>query len=188
LSVNPALFGAVLSGALFLTLIVSAYTDMARGKIYNWCTYSAMFAGVSACYIAGGRRGLTLPLIGLAVGVGIFIVPYLFKLVGAGDVKLMGAVGALAGGRSLPVKGQELEGLSFVLLAVFLTTVIGAILGLSILIWKGKLRRAFGNIGGAMFTPWRLKAGDSVDETRVPYGVAIALGTFWAWFASMGIL
>ncbi len=178
----------MLAGALFVTLIVSAYTDIARGKIYNWCTYPAVFAGMSACYIVGGPRGLVWPLVGLALGVGIFILPYIFKLVGAGDVKLMGAVGALAGGRGLLSGDQGLEGLSFILLAAFLTTVIGAIFGLSILIWKGKLRKAFGNMGGAMFTPWRLKAGDSVDETRVPYGVAIALGTFWAWFVNMGML
>jgi prepilin peptidase CpaA len=171
----------LLAGALFVTLIISAYTDIARGKIYNWCTYPAIFVGVSAYYIAGGLPGLVWAVIGLALGVGIFMLPYCFKLVGAGDVKLMGAVGALVG-------GWGFHGLNFVLLAAFLTTVMGAIFGLSILIWKGKLRKAFGNMGGAMFMPWRLKASASADETRVPYGVAIALGTFWAWFVTTGIL
>ena len=162
-----------------MTLIVSAYTDIVRGKVYNWCTYPAIFVGLSAYYIAGGPKGLVLPAIGLALGLGLFILPYCFSLVGGGDVKLMGAVGALVGG---------LYGPNFVLLSAFLSTVIGAIFGLSILIWKGKLKGAFGNVGNAMFMPWRLKDKPSVDKTRVPYGVAIALGTFWAWFATIGIL
>ena len=116
---------------------------------------------------------------GLGLGVGLFILPYFFRLVGGGDVKLMGAVGALVGG---------FQGPNFVLLSAFLATVIGAIFGLSILIWKGKMKGAMGNVGTAMFTPWRLKNRESVDETRVPYGVAIALGTFWAWFVTAGIL
>ncbi|MFC1671969.1 hypothetical protein ACFL01_02415, partial [Planctomycetota bacterium] len=51
-----------------------------------------------------------------------------------------------------------------------------------------KMKGAMGNVGSAMFTPWRLKDKESADETKVPYGVAIALGTFWAWFVTEGML
>jgi prepilin peptidase CpaA len=178
---SPAVSFLLSAGALFVTLIVGAYTDIARGKVYNWCTYPAMFVGLSLSYIFGGPKGLIWAVIGLALGVAVFILPYCFRLVGGGDVKLMGAVGALVG-------GWGFYGLNLVLLCAFLSTVVGAIFGLSILIWKGKLKGALGNMGSAMFTPWRLKNKPGVDETRVPYGAAIALGTFWAWFAMMGIL
>lgn len=171
--------GLLLAGLLFAALIISAYTDIARGKIYNWCTYPTVFLGLAAHYLigfqAGGLSGLLWSALGLAAGIAIFLLPYRFGLVGGGDVKLMGAVGAL-------------QGPNFVILAAFLSAVVGAIFGISVLIWKGRLCGALGNIGGAMLKPWKLKEKAAADDTRLPYGLAIALGTFWAWFVAEGIL
>ncbi len=171
--------GLLLTGLLFAALIISAYTDIARGKIYNWCTYPAILLGLAGhCLIssqAGSLSGLLWSVLGLAAGIGIFFLPYYFGLVGGGDVKLMGAIGAL-------------QGLNFVILSAFLSAVVGAIFGISILIWKGRLCGALGNLGGAMLKPWKLKEKESADDTHLPYGLAIALGTFWAWFVAEGIL
>ena len=168
---DPALLLALV---LFAALITSAYTDMAQGKIYNWCTYPAIAVGVASYGWAGGWSGLVWSLVGLAVGLGLFLLPYWFGLMGGGDVKLIGAVGAL-------------HGLDFVLRSAFLSAVVGAVFGLSILIWKGQLGGGLKNLGNAFLTPWKLKDEETVDDTRVPYGLAIAVGTFWAWFLTEGI-
>jgi prepilin peptidase CpaA len=158
-------------GVLFAALVVSAYTDIARNRVYNWCTFPAILAGLVAGYLQGQWWGLFHSVFGLLLGVGLFILPYRFGLIGGGDVKLIGAVGALQGAR-------------FLLLSAFLTAVVGAAFGLSILIWKGRSTAALKNFGKAMLTPWRLREAAPADDTRVPYGLAIAVGTFWAWFSA----
>ncbi len=160
---------------LFAMLIVSAYTDFARGKIYNWCTLPVIVIGLAGnYYLVGDLGGLMQSLLGLAVGAGLFLLPYWFGLMGAGDVKLMAAVGALGCFR-------------FALHSAFLSAVVGAIFAVAILVWKGKLGPGLKNFGGAVFKPWTLKEKELVDDTRVPYGVAIAAGSFWAYFYQAGI-
>jgi prepilin peptidase CpaA len=172
---DPVLLLAVL---LFAAMIVSAYTDVARGKVYNWCTYPAVFVGLVVHgligYQTGNWLGLGSGLLGLAIGAGLFLLPYRFGLVGGGDVKLMATVGAL-------------QGPDFVVLSAFLSAVVGAIFGLSVLIWKGRFREGMRNLGSTALKPWKLKE-KAVDDTRLPYGLAIALGTFWAWFVKVGVL
>lgn len=169
----------LLTELLFAVLIIGAYTDVACGKIYNWCTYPAILAGLAVYSLVGyGVGDWFFPLrslLGAAVGVGLFLLPYRFGLVGGGDVKLVGAIGAL-------------QGTEFVVLSTFLSTVVGAIFGLSILIWKGRFREGMRNLGSAALKPWRLRKKTVVDDTYLPYGLAIALGTFWAWFLKEGVL
>ena len=55
-------------------------------------------------------------------------------------------------------------------------------------VWKGRFREGMRNLGGAALKPWRLKEETAVDDTYLPYGLAIALGTFWAWFVVEGVL
>jgi len=175
MAMDPVLLLAVL---LFTAMIVSAYTDVARGKVYNWCTYPAIFVGLIVHGLIGYQTGdwlcLSRGLLGLAIGAGLFLLPYRFGLVGGGDVKLMGAVGAL-------------QGPNFVVLSAFLSAVVGAIFGFSVLIWKGRFREGMRNLGSAALKPWKLKE-KVVDDTRLPYGLAIALGTFWAWFVKEGLV
>ena len=40
------------AGALFVTLIVSAYTDIFIGKVYKWCRLPAIFVGLAILYMA----------------------------------------------------------------------------------------------------------------------------------------
>lgn len=169
----------LLAGLLFAALIVSAYTDIARDKVYNWCTYPAIFVGLVVHGLVGYQSGDWLSLgwgfLGFAIGAGLFLLPYRFGLVGGGDVKLMGAVGAL-------------QGPNFVILSAFLSAVVGAIFGFSVLIWKGRFREGMRNLGSVALKPWKLKEKASVDDTHLPYGLAIALGTFWAWFVKEGLV
>ncbi len=168
-----------LAGLLFAVLVTSAYTDVAKGKIYNWCTFPAIALGIAGhiwLNVEGGEWFFPLrSVLGLALGAGIFLLPYYLGLVGGGDVKLMGAIGAI-------------RGPNFTLLALFLSAVVGAVFGFAVLIWKGRFAAGLKSVGGAMFTPWKLREKAREDDTRIPYGLAIALGTFWAWFVAEGFI
>lgn len=167
--------------ALFAALVAAVYTDLAYGRIANWLTYPAMGLGFAAAYLLGGagwdaafsvsphdpRAGLAGALAGAAAGGGVLLVLHLAGGMGAGDVKLMAAVGALTG-------------FGFSLHALFYTSLTGAVLAVGVLAAKGKLGE--GGRGTLRFLwPWRDRSRDP-ERITLPYGVAIAAGTMWAWW------
>lgn len=163
-------------GLLFLLLVVCAYFDLARNRVPNWCTIPAMIAGVVLAYwldaLAEGSPHLFDACVGLVVGAGVFLIPFLLGGMGGGDVKLMGAVGAL-GGFTLTVW------------AIFYAALVGAAMAIGVLIWHGRLwmglKRGFQAL-------WPRRAGaedDVLKELSIPYGFAVAAGVMWAWFLQM---
>jgi len=86
-----------LNTVLIFMLLISLYTDIVERKIYNWTTIPAAVLGVILNFLADGAPGLKTSLMGLLTGLAVFLLPFLLGGMGAGDVKLMGAIGALKG-------------------------------------------------------------------------------------------
>src|SRR5438067_560156 len=83
--------------ALAVVLVTAIGTDLRSSRIPNWLTFSAMgFALVGHAWL-NGFSGALFSLAGLGTGLGLFLVIYYFGNFGAGDVKLMAAVGAFVG-------------------------------------------------------------------------------------------
>ena len=78
-------------------LVLCASFDVLFRRIPNRLTYPAMLMAVLYHCIVGGTAGLVLTLGGLGVGTAMLMPFYLLKGMGAGDVKLMGVVGACLG-------------------------------------------------------------------------------------------
>lgn len=78
-------------------LISAAIFDMRGSRIPNWLTLSASLCGLLGHVFIDGLDGMFFSLKGLLLGTGLFMVIHLIGGMGAGDVKLMGAVGALLG-------------------------------------------------------------------------------------------
>lgn len=172
-------------GALFAALVAALYTDLSSGRIPNGLCLAAAAAGLATAYLLGGVGALrpaewlspaaapTLSgaALGAVAGGGSLFLLYLAGGMGAGDVKLMAAVGALTGA-------------GFTLWAILFTSFVGAAMALAVLLWKGDL--AAGLRGAArVLVPWRDRAKDPPAAT-IPYGVAIAFGTMWAWWQIYG--
>lgn len=79
-------------GSLF-----AALTDVWRFKIYNFQTIPMMVSGVIYHTIVNGAEGLFGSVCGLIFGVIILLLPFLMGGLGAGDVKLLAAIGAWLG-------------------------------------------------------------------------------------------
>jgi prepilin peptidase CpaA len=86
-----------LTTLLALSMGISVIEDIRRMKIPNLVTFSTMLLAVSYHFISGGIEGLFFSFGGLLSGIGFFIIPYIMGGMGAGDVKLMGAAGAILG-------------------------------------------------------------------------------------------
>lgn len=153
---------------LILLALTSFITDITKNKIYNIQTYPSMAIGMILGYTAGGGHGILMSFAGLLTGLALLFIIFLAGGIGAGDVKLLGAIGAL-------------KGTVFVLWTMFYTGLIGGIMAFALLIWKGRLLATFKNLFTFLRHPVKARA-DHKPEERIylPYGVAISLGSVWA--------
>lgn len=76
---------------------VAMVTDMRWGKIYNWLTFPLILVGWAGNAWFFGPSGLGYSVAATFVGFALFLGFALLGVVGMGDVKLLGGIGALAG-------------------------------------------------------------------------------------------
>src|SRR4051812_20982648 len=76
---------------------VAAVIDVWSRRIPNWVTFGTFFAGVAVNVWLHGFAGLASALVGTVVGMAMLLPFYAIGAIGAGDVKLLGALGALLG-------------------------------------------------------------------------------------------
>jgi prepilin peptidase CpaA len=149
-------------------LIVAVYVEMKERRIPNWLTLSGMGLGLLIGYLHG-TTAFWSSLGGLAIGFGFLFLFYVFGGIGGGDVKLMGAAGALLG-------------VELVKPALFYTAAIGALMAIIIIIWRKDFWACCAK-GMRDLVTWKKKSGDTAAKAEpltVPYGVAIAAGCVMA--------
>lgn len=109
---------------LVLLLLVASCTDVARDKtIYNWNTYPGILLGLVLNLALNGWDGLMNGFLGFLVCGGIMLFCFVLFSVGGGDLKMMAMVGSFLGIND----GVE---------ALLWTFVIGAVMGIGIVIWE----------------------------------------------------
>lgn len=77
--------------------LIAAGTDLWRFKVYNVLTLPALAAGLCASAWVGGWQGLAASGLGALTGFGLLAAFFIMGGVGAGDVKLLTALGAWLG-------------------------------------------------------------------------------------------
>ena len=155
---------------LILLALTSFLTDISKKNIYNIQTYPSMALGLILGYAVGGGHGILMSLAGLFTGLALLFIIFLAGGIGAGDVKLLGAIGAL-------------KGTVFVLWTMFYTGLIGGVMAFALLIWKGRLLATFKNLFTFLRHPVKTHEKQKQEErVYLPYGVAISLGSVWALF------
>ena len=164
-------------GALICAMI-GAVSDIRAGRIPNWLTYGGLVVGLTLRTILEGWRGLGQGAAGILAGGGIFFLFYLVRGMGAGDVKLMAAVGAWTGVRQAVV-------------VMIATAVAGGILGVVYMVFYRRVGSTVQNI--AELIRFHLTSGirphpevnlGDPGSIRVPYGLAIAMGTLYVFMSS----
>ena len=78
-------------------LIAAAIYDFRYQKIPNVLTFPTMIIALAYFGVTRGLEGFLFSAGGLGLGIAILIIPYLMGGMGAGDVKLLGAAGAVLG-------------------------------------------------------------------------------------------
>jgi prepilin peptidase CpaA len=140
--VNPdtlrSLFSSPPEKVLFVLLamlIGAAVYDLRYRRIPNWLTLGGVLLGFAINAAIGlPEGGWLFALKGFAAGFGVYMALYVLRAMGAGDVKLMGAVGALAG-------AERWFGIFLV------TAIVGGAMALVLAAARGRLKRTFFNVG-----------------------------------------
>jgi prepilin peptidase CpaA len=163
-------------GCAVITVIAACVTDVSRSRIPNVLTFAATALALVFHAIAPGGLGVTHAALGLIVGLAMFFPLFALGAMGAGDVKLMAAIGAWIGWKSI------------VLVALF-GSVAGGVLAVIFALRQGYLRTALGNIK-MLASYWWVEGVkplpaltlESTNSVRMPYALAIAAGlavTLW---------
>lgn len=174
-----------------VTLITAAAAtawDLRTGRIPNAITFPAMLAGLGLNTYYTGWRGLQASLLGLGLGVLLLFIPFALGGMGAGDVKMLAAIGAL-------------NGHLFTFRAFLYSAIAGGILAAGTALVRGKLgvslwnaSMGLGNLGIGLVSAVRPTAGSSIKKTpfmtsgiTFPYAAAILTGTVAAYIRKGGI-
>ena len=147
-----------------------AWGDLKTHRIPNYLTFTAALAGLIYGLIFHGWIGLGEGLLGMFLGFGLLLAPYLMGGMGAGDVKALAALGAWLGPKAT-------------LYLICYMGLAGGLMALAVLIWKGilwqKIQRGWAFLLNLVLCHDHglTLAQTPIQETPgIPYGVAIALG------------
>jgi prepilin peptidase CpaA len=122
--------------------VVAAGWDVATRRIPNALTFGAALAAFAAHAWIGGWPGAAMALAGWAAGVALFFPVFALGGMGAGDVKLLGAVGAWLGP------------LAAVWVALY-SGIAGGLLGVIVALCSGYLGQAITNVWSLLMY-WRI--------------------------------
>lgn len=170
MSITPE---AAVKLAILVPLAASViYHDVRFRRIPNVLVLMALIAGLVINSAFGGFRGLGNSALGFAVAFIPMLLLHVFGAMGAGDVKLMGAVGSILGAALMPV-------------TLILVVMAGGVLAIYTMLRAGTV---FSTLHGVLrifvglLPGWEMPRFAMAPDRRhtIPYGVAIMVGSLVA--------
>lgn len=152
-------------------LALACISDLRTRRIPNVLTFSAAVGALVFHFATGGLSAMGWSLAGLVLGALLFFPMFALRGMGAGDVKLLAAVGAWLG------PGQ-------VALVALATSIAGGVIAVIVALGYGYLRKALSNLYVLMMH-WRVAGVRPLPELtlqgargpRLAYAFPIAIGT-----------
>jgi prepilin peptidase CpaA len=151
--------------------LAACVTDLRSGRIPNVLTFGGALVAIIFHGFTGGSGGLLVASGGWIVGAAVFFPAFALGGLGAGDVKLLAALGAWVG----PADALWLA---------LYSGIAGGVLALTVALARGYLRQALANLR-LLFTHWRVSGVSALREVslegskgpRLAYAVPILVGT-----------
>ncbi len=151
-----------------LTTLITYY-DVRYRRIPNAYVLATLFSGLVLNITVGGWEGGLASLKGGALAFVLMLFLHIFSAMGAGDVKLFGAIGAVIG-------------VSLVFQTFLVVLVTGGVLAVIVSARNGRLRETFNRVKLIflnLLSGWQPPRFPSPPDrsATIPYGVAITFGT-----------
>lgn len=178
---------------LIALLVLAVYFDLTKNKIPNFLTFPVIVWGLASHTFVSGFEGFLISFSGFLLGAALLFIPFAFYGIGAGDVKMLGAIGALGGA-------------NFIILVALYGGIVGGIMSIGYMIYKGRFVSIMKKLASMIAKPiiyfisikfrapqllqisaFTSPSVEGTDEGHttyeplyLPYGVAIALGALIA--------
>ena len=150
-------------------LLVATVVDLRTRRIPNLLTGSMAIAGLGLAAFGWGSISVGAALLGCVIGLVLMLPGHALGATGAGDVKLMAAVGTLLG----PL---------VVVNAVLFTAIAGGVLAVTVALQRRRLALTLAGTGRMSAAPADIKGeiASGASASRFAYGPAIAAGSMLA--------
>jgi prepilin peptidase CpaA len=157
---------------LVVLVCLAGWYDLRYRKIPNWLNLSGVVFALSTAALQSGFNGLKIAALGGLCAIAVYFPLYLLRGMGAGDVKLMAAIGALTG-----------PGNWFTIF--LLTAVLGGLSALTLVVYRRAGRQTLCNLGTILRELVHGRApvhrAPELDirnqrALRLPHGAVIAAG------------
>lgn len=165
---------SAITASLLIVVTLCAITDIREHRIPNVVLLPALILAFVFNGLLAGLSGLLDCFLGLALGMAMLFPIYFLGGTSAGDVKLLGVVGALLG-----TEGALIAGVA--------TYLFGGVLGALFIVWRliePILATHIAQIvrpGGPTSSPLiRTMARPNTRKSEFPYAPAIAFGTYYS--------
>jgi|SRR6185503_1731656 prepilin peptidase CpaA len=145
-----------IAGGAVLLCGAAAWCDLQYRRIPNALTLPSVAIALCLHGLTQGVPGLLLSLGGMLVAAALVVPGYALGFTGAGDVKLLAAVGALLG---LPAA----------LYAALLSLVLGGVLSILLSVWRR-------NLSGLLMNTWGMGRWLAIRSTGMPVQAPVASG------------
>jgi prepilin peptidase CpaA len=160
---------------LLIVVLAAAVYDVRYRRIPNWISVGGIALGVLSNSLRYGIPGLLFALAGFVLAFGLYFLLYVIHAMGAGDVKLMGAIGALVGWKNW--------------IAIFvIAAIVGGIMAMIVIVARSRVKKTFWNIGYLLNEMRRGRAAyvtreeldvKSPESAGLPHGAVIAVATMF---------
>jgi prepilin peptidase CpaA len=158
--------------------LCAGWIDWRTRRIPNWLTVPGLCVGIAANAAFGGWHGTARALEGAGLALVLLFPFVLLRALGAGDWKLMGAIGALLGPKPL---------LSILIIAELVAGAMGATQVIRAHRVTGTLKNIWILVQGFLTFGLRAHPEISLDNPgllKLPFGVAVAIASVICYLAS----
>jgi prepilin peptidase CpaA len=154
-------------------MIYASWIDYSQKRVPNWLNAAIALAGFCCQWLYFGWSGCATGALGLLVGFSALIGFWLIHAMGAGDVKLMAAIGVWFGP-------------AMTLAAFCVGAIVGGVIAAVMILTAGRFWHAFVNFQTIMAKATRLNtlfsdfgSAKSLSDTSqlLPYGIPLTIGS-----------
>lgn len=155
--------------ALAAGVVTATVVDIRTRRIPNVVTASMALAGLGFAAVGLSQISLAAAGLGIVLGLALMLPGHALGATGAGDVKLMGAIGSLMGP-------------TLVIKAFLFTAIAGGVLAVVVAMRRRNLAATVATTARLIATPSEAKSelANAAPSRRFAYGPAIAIGSLIA--------